>query len=74
LDDHERNSAATIITDFTDGVVGQTSTIVFGDANTSVTDGGNLHLAGGFTSTADDTLTLVTTDGTNWYEVSRSVN
>ena len=38
------------------------------------TDGSNLKLAGNLaTATADDVLTLVC-DGTNWYEVSRSVN
>jgi hypothetical protein len=45
-------------------------------ANTPLTDGGNIKLAGNFTaSTANDwdTLTLVC-DGTNWNEVSRSVN
>jgi hypothetical protein len=37
------------------------------------TDGSNLKLAGNFVTTADDTIGLVC-DGTNWYEVSRSVN
>lgn len=39
----------------------------------TVTDGSNLVLAGNFTTTANDTLTL-TCDGTNWYEIGRSVN
>jgi hypothetical protein len=39
----------------------------------TVTDGSNLKLAGNFVTTADDTLTLAC-DGTNWTEVSRSVN
>lgn len=51
---------------------GKRVTLVFADALT-VTDGGNLKLAGNFTSTADDTLTVVC-DGTNWFEVARSVN
>jgi len=38
-----------------------------------VTDGENLRLKETATFSADDTLTLVC-DGTNWYEVSRSVN
>jgi len=38
-----------------------------------VTDGSNLKLAGDFTSSADDTLTLIC-DGTNWHEIARSVN
>lgn len=47
-------------------------TLIF-DAALTVTDGGNLRLAGNFVTTADDTLTLVF-DGTNWYEIARSVN
>jgi len=37
------------------------------------TDGNNLKLAGDFTTSADDTITLVCS-GTNWYEESRSAN
>jgi hypothetical protein len=37
------------------------------------TDGSNLKLAGNFVTTADDTISLVC-DGTNWYELARSVN
>jgi parallel beta-helix repeat protein len=37
------------------------------------TDGSNLKLAGNFVTTGDDTITLVC-DGTDWYEISRSVN
>ena len=47
-------------------------TLVFDDALT-VTDGGNLILAGNFVTTANDVLTLLC-DGSNWFEVSRSVN
>ena len=43
------------------------------DGALTVTDGSNLKLAGNFTTTADDTLTLAC-DGSNWYEVARSVN
>lgn len=39
----------------------------------TVTDGGNLRLAGNFVTTADDVLHLVY-DGANWFEKSRSVN
>lgn len=46
--------------------------LVFAAALT-VTDGSNLRLAGNFTSTADDTLTVACV-GANWYEVARSVN
>jgi hypothetical protein len=51
---------------------GRRITLIF-QAALTVTDGSNLKLNGNFVTTADDTLTLVC-DGTNWYEVSRSVN
>jgi hypothetical protein len=51
---------------------GQTVTLIFAGVLT-FTDGSNLKLAGNFVTTADDVITL-TCDGTNWYEVSRSVN
>lgn len=38
-----------------------------------LTDGGNLRLAGNFTSAADATISLVC-DGVNWYEIGRSSN
>jgi hypothetical protein len=50
----------------------KTVTLIFEDVLT-VADGGNLKLAGNFVTTADDTLTLYC-DGTDWYEVARSVN
>lgn len=50
----------------------RTVTLIFAAALT-VTDGSNLKLAGNFTTTADDTLTLYC-DGTNWIEIARSVN
>ncbi len=37
------------------------------------TDGSNLKIAGDFVTTADDSIKMVC-DGTNWYEISRSVN
>lgn len=37
------------------------------------TDGSNLKLAGNLVATADDTITLAC-DGTNWFEMSRSIN
>lgn len=39
----------------------------------TVTDGGTLKLAGNLTTGTGTTLTLVS-EGTNWYEISRSVN
>lgn len=47
-------------------------TLIFDDILT-FTDGNNLKLAGNFVTSADDTITLAY-DGTNWYEVCRSVN
>lgn len=51
---------------------GRRVSLVFRDVLT-VNDGSNLRLAGNFTTSADDTLSLVC-DGTNWYETSRSAN
>lgn len=69
------NTLPTTITDFVGGVpTGQTITVVFRDPNTTVTDGGNLLLNGNFVSSDGATLVLVNTGGSNWYEVSRSVN
>lgn len=47
-------------------------TLIF-DGVLTVNDGSNLKLNGNFTTSADDTLTLVS-DGTNWYEIQRSTN
>lgn len=55
-----------------DGHEGSTVTLIFQDVLT-FTDGSNLVLAGNFSTSADDTITLVC-DGTNWYETSRSAN
>ncbi|SHN39997.1 hypothetical protein [Rhizobacter sp. OV335] len=51
---------------------GDVVTLIFSGALT-VTDGSNLVLAGNFVTTADDTITLAC-DGSNWWEVARSVN
>jgi len=54
---------------------GQCIVLIF-SANVTVTDGANLHLAGGvnFAATADDTLSLCTNGTASWYETGRSVN
>jgi len=52
--------------------VGRIITLLFTDPVT-VNDTGNLKLAGAFSATADDTLTLVY-DGSYWLEISRSAN
>ena len=51
---------------------GRRVTLIFGDILT-FTDGSNLKLEGNLVTTANDTITLVS-DGTSWFEVSRSVN
>lgn len=53
---------------------GTVITMIF-DASLTFTHGSNIILAGGvnFSATANDTLTMAY-DGTNWYEVCRSVN
>lgn len=67
------NSSGTTITTFDDALTGQFLTVIFTNSNTTVAETGNIKLSASFTSTADDTLTLVY-DGTNWYETARSVN
>ena len=51
---------------------GDVVTLIF-DGILTFTDGSNLKIAGNMTTSADDTITLAF-DGTNWYEVARSVN
>lgn len=51
---------------------GAVVTLIF-DGILTFTDGSNLKLAGNFVTTADDTITLAF-DGTNFFEVARSVN
>ena len=51
---------------------GLTVTLIFDDVLT-FTDGNNLKLAGNMTTSADDTITLAC-DGSNFYEIARSVN
>jgi hypothetical protein len=43
------------------------------NSSVTVTDGGNLRLAGNFVATATQSITLVC-DGTNWFELGRSAN
>ncbi len=59
--------------DATDVTAGTRITIIFDAVLTLNDDTDNLKLAGNFTTSADDTITLVF-DGANWYEVSRSAN
>ncbi len=56
-------------------VAGTVLTLIFDGTLTSTgfTDGNNLKLVSNFVATADDTITLVF-DGTNFYEIARSIN
>jgi hypothetical protein len=68
------NTVATI----TGGSKGMLLTLLFVDALVTITDNkgttaDQVDLSAAFTSTADDTIQLVH-NGTNWFEVSRSVN
>lgn len=65
-------TGTTNITSITASWARRVVTLRFDDILT-VTDGSNLRLAGNFVTTNNDTLTLVC-DGTNWYEIARSVN
>lgn len=56
----------------TNFAAGAVITLIF-DGILTFTDGSNLKLNGNFVTSADDTITLVY-DGTNWYEMCRSVN
>jgi hypothetical protein len=65
----------TTITDFDDGVLGQTITILSEHAIT-ITDGTNiiLHGSANFVMAASDSLTLVLKADNKWYETARMVN
>lgn len=65
-------TGTTGITSITARPAGDVVTLIFSGILT-VTDGSNLKLSANFTTSADDSLTLVS-DGTNWIEVSRSAN
>lgn len=67
-------TAGNDITDFDDGVIGQQLVVIGGDSDCVVRDSGNpLYLAGDWTASAGDTLTLIKV-GAIWYELARSDN
>jgi hypothetical protein len=70
--DYFNITGTTTITSVTASWVGRQVTLKFAGI-LSFTDGSNLKLFGTMTTSADDTISLVC-DGTNWYEVARSVN
>lgn len=65
-------TGTTNITSISSAFLGRRITLQFAAALT-MTDGGNLALAGNFTTTTADTISLIY-DGANWVETSRSVN
>ena len=71
---HVVNSGAVTISNLDDGMEGQIVHLTFADANTTI-DRTNAVLSGGvnFTSSADDSLTLLLR-GSTWVEIARGVN
>lgn len=63
----------TITSILTTGITNGTKITIIFDGALTLTDGSNLRLNGDFVTTADDTITLIK-DGSNWYELFRSVN
>jgi len=70
-----KSGGAVTITDFDNGVIGQTFTFLAAHAVT-ITDGSNILLSGStnFVMAAGDTLTLTMFNSQVWEEVSRKVN
>jgi len=70
------NTGSTAITQLDDAIAGQIITIIITSATNSSTiaDSGNFKLSGAFSPNADDTITLYTSNGTTWHEISRSAN
>ena len=70
-----KTNGANAITDFDDGVVGQTIKIVCDTTGITITDNASIQLAGGnYAMTDTDTLTLTMYTNTIWTEDARSVN
>ncbi len=66
------------ISEIIGGVSGQILTLLFTDALITITDtnsatANTINISSAFTSTANDTLTLIF-DGNKWFEISRSIN
>ena len=64
-------SGTTAITSISTATKGRTIVLTFQGVLT-LTDGGNLKLAGNYVTTADDSIMLTCQDGTNWFEVGRA--
>jgi hypothetical protein len=70
------NGSPTAITQLDNGVAGQVVTIM---ANSSlnpptIADSGNFMLSAAWNPGLTDTITLMTPDGSTWYEIARSDN
>jgi len=70
------NTGGTAITQLDGAIAGQVVTIIItsGTNSSTIADSGNFKLSAAFNPNVDDTLTLYTSDGTTWYELSRSAN
>jgi len=70
------NTGATAITQLDDAFAGQEVVLVVtGSSNTpTIADSGNFNLSAAWAPGTGDTLTLVSSDGSTWYEISRSDN
>ena len=70
------NTGVTTITQLDGAIAGQVVTIIItsGTNPSRLADSGNFKLSAAFTPDIDDTITLYTSDGTTWYELSRSAN
>lgn len=70
------NTSPTAITQLDNAVAGQVITIIgAGGTNpATIADSGNFNLSAAWSGGADDALTLVTPDGSTWYETGRSTN
>ena len=71
------NSVATTVTDFDQAAVGQLLTVLIKEANTGISDSGDITLDatdGAYTAQAGGAMFVFQTDdGTTWYEISRRV-
>jgi hypothetical protein len=67
------NANPTTVTNFPNEVTGQLMFLLFGNGNTTIQDNAGVNLRGNqnFTGATGDTMLLIS-DGTVWYEVSRS--
>lgn len=72
----QANSGVTAISAINNGIKGQTITIAGGSSTnaTTIADSGVFKINGAITLNANTTIILKTYDGTNWLEMSRSVN